>query len=299
LKAASSGHPPTPPIVKAVIPVAGMATRLLPLTKVVPKALLPLGRKPVIQQIVEELAAAGIEQVGLVVGPRTAAVAAHFAPDPALAAHLRRRGLDPAVLETDAGLTIVPIRQPEPLGLGHAIAQARAFVGDAPFVVALGDAVIREPRPGALVRRLIACYRATRPAFVIAVQQVPDEQVRRSGIVEADAEGWVRRILEKPSPEATPVRRASAGRYVFGPVLFRALDAVPPDAQGEIGLTEAMNRLLERGERGLAIPLGPDQRRDDVGELEAYLAAFAAWAADRGLRTVDCGLQTVDCQDEV
>jgi UTP--glucose-1-phosphate uridylyltransferase len=235
----------------AVVPVAGRGTRLLPLTRVVPKELLPLDGRPIIEHVVAELRGAGVERICLVTRPGKAAVEDQF-DDP----------------------DIVTARQPEPRGLGDAILCAREFCGDAPFVVALGDCVFRSP---AVVRALLEAPDA---AAVLAVERVADHLVSRYGIVATDGDR-VLDVVEKPAPRDAPGNLAVAGRYVLSARVFDALREVTPDAGGEIGLSPALAALARGGERVLAVELPPGERRYDIGDLQAYSDAFVEFAAPR------------------
>ncbi|GBD00145.1 UTP--glucose-1-phosphate uridylyltransferase [bacterium HR17] len=256
----------------AVVPVAGIGTRLLPLTKAQPKEMLPLGRKPVLQHVVEELAAAGIQQILFVTGRRKRSVEDHFDADSEL------DGLPPdrAPSAHDLAVTVVYIRQPKPLGSGHAIRLAQPITGDEPFFVAYGDCVIWERQKGSLVREMVRAYTVHRPAAVIAVERMPRAHVHKYGVVAVSR--WrnglavVRDIVEKPAPDKAPSCYAVAARYLFTPVIYEALEAVRP-AQGEWQLTDAVRQLLVWGHPVLCVRLG-DRRRLDVGNFTSYFAAF-------------------------
>jgi UTP--glucose-1-phosphate uridylyltransferase len=239
----------------AVVPVAGRGTRLLPLTRVVPKELLPLDGRPIAEHVVDELRAAGIERVCLVTRPGKAAVEDQF-----------------------DDRSIVAVRQDEPRGLGDAIACAESACNGRPFVLALGDCVFRTP---AVVTALLAAH-AGDPgaAAVIAVERVAPEHVSRYGVVALDGERVVD-IVEKPAPDAAPSDLVVAARYVLGPAIFGALRAGVPDASGEIGLTEALAALIRAGERVLAVEIPRGEHRYDIGDLQAYTEAFVEFALAR------------------
>jgi UTP--glucose-1-phosphate uridylyltransferase len=278
-----------PPVTTAVVPVAGLGTRLLPATKSQPKEMLPVGGKPVVQHVVEELAAAGVARVVFVTGRGKSAIENHFDSDPALRAALERRGDDRLLARLSyerLGMTFAYTRQPEPLGLGDALLCAEGFTGDAPFAVALGDAILAgRPDAGAAIARLAAAQQEHRAAVAIAVRDVAREDTRHYGIVsvpDEDRDADVARvtaIVEKPDPDATPSTLAVAARYVMTPAIFDALRATRPTADGELGLTGALQRLIDDGAPVVAVHLR-DITRFDIGTPESYAAAFLAFALD-------------------
>jgi UTP--glucose-1-phosphate uridylyltransferase len=246
-------------ITDAVVPVAGLGTRLLPATRSQPKEMLPLVDKPVVQYVVEELAAAGIGRILFVTGRRKRAIEDHFDGD------------------RDLGLKIFYTRQPEPRGLGDAVAHASRFVTEAGAVVALGDAVVTGGEGPGIVPRLIETFEATGASAAVAVAPVPDELVSRYGIVvpSPGAQLEVAEVLEKPAPSEVPASRlAIMGRYVLGPAVFDALARTAPDASGEVQLTDALRLVLAEGGRVIAVPLSAGERRHDIGTVESYCAAF-------------------------
>jgi UTP--glucose-1-phosphate uridylyltransferase len=247
-------------LVDAVVPCAGRGTRLAPLTLAVPKVLLPVGRKPVVQRVVEELAACGVRRVALVVGSDEGAVLRHFEAGGA-----------------PAGVTLQAVAQDVPLGLGDAVARARDVVGG-PFAVAVGDAVLGHDGRARVVARLGAALEAGASA-AIAVREVPAERVSRYGIVDVDRQDAVRGIVEKPLPAAAPSRLAVAARWALTPVIFEALERTPPGPSGEVELTDALAALVAEGERVVAVRLGPDEPRWDVGAHGTYAEAFRHFAA--------------------
>ena len=255
-------------VTTAVVPVAGRGTRLLPATRAVPKEMLPVGGKPVVQHVVEELAASGIERIVFVTAPGKEAIEAHFADE--------RFGLD-----------LQFVNQPAMRGLGDAVLCAGDLVGDEPFAVALGDAIIGTGERVDIVARLGHALGEHAAACSIAVRDVPREQTIRYGIVSADDDGRVTAIVEKPDPATAPSTLAVTARYVMTPAIFDAIRATPPDGAGEVCLTRAIGRLLDRGERVLAVRLPPGVVRHDIGTHESYAAAFlhfALTAADHGER---------------
>ena len=258
------------PLTHAVIPVAGLGTRLLPATRSAPKEMLPVVDKPIVQYVVEELAQAGIERVLFVTGRRKRAIEDHFDYDPEL---------DAAAVPGDA-LQISYTRQPRPLGLGDALRRAEAFAGDGGAVVALGDAIITPPAAGTpgIVARLADAYERTGASAALAVTAVDAADVHRYGIVVADGAGEVATVVEKPRPDEVPSRLAIAARYVLGPAVFAALRDVEPDGSGEIQLAPALRSVIEAGGRVVAVELADGERRHDIGTVEGYCSAFIAHA---------------------
>jgi len=254
------------PITDAVIPVAGLGTRLLPATRSQPKEMLPVVDKPVVQYVVEELVAAGIQRVLFVTGRRKRAIEDHFDANPELGSG-----------QLIDSLEIFYTRQPRPAGLGDALRYGATFGSSNPVVVALGDSIIRN---ATITDRLIEAFTGDVVA-AIGVETVADEAVRRYGIVigeERDGGIAVERVVEKPSPDDVASRLAVAARYVFGPEVFAALRDTPPDATGEVQVADALNRVIAAGGRVVALPLAEGERRHDIGTVESYSAAFLEYA---------------------
>jgi UTP--glucose-1-phosphate uridylyltransferase len=270
-------------VTTAVVPVAGLGTRLLPATKSQPKEMLPVGGKPVVQHVVEELAAAGIERVVFVTGRGKGAIEDHFDRDPVLTAALEARG-DQELLATlefeRMGVSFAYTRQPSPRGLGDAVLCAEGFTGDAPFAVALGDAILGTRNRPDVVGRLAQALDEHHAGCAIAVRDVPRQQTGRYGIVVTEGDGDVVRvtsIVEKPDPATAPSTLAVAARYVMSPAIYGALRATTSGASGELELTDAIARLIADGTPVVALRLG-DVTRHDVGTHESYAAAFLRFA---------------------
>ncbi|RKR88688.1 UDP-glucose pyrophosphorylase [Micromonospora pisi] len=289
--------------VKAVIPAAGLATRFLPATKAVPKELLPVVDRPVLQYIIEEAAAAGIRDVLLVTGRGKTSMVDHFDRSPSLEAHLEKKGDQKrleAVRRPSELVEIFTSRQHEPLGLGHAVGCAESHVGtDAPFAVLLGDEFVDLSEP--LLPAMLELQARTN-GIVLAFMEVSPEETKRYGIASvAPAEpeltdiGEVVRVtglVEKPEPADAPSNLAVLGRYILPGKIFEAIRRTGPGSGGEIQLTDAMATLLDEGTPVHAIvyrgtrfdtgmPLGYLQavvqlasQRDDLG------AEFRQWLAD-------------------
>lgn len=270
---------PSPLIRKAVFPAAGLGTRILPATAVLPKELLPVVDKPIIQYGVEEAVAAGLSQIVLVSSPGKRMLEEHFGPHAALDATLARRGKS-ALLDglraLAAGIELSTAIQDEPRGLGHAVLVSRERVGDEPFAVVLSDDVI-DADPPALARMLAVFAQVDGP--VLLVERVPREAVGRYGVVAAEALGGgvhrVTDLVEKPAPADAPSDLAIIGRYLLTPDIFRALERTGQGRGGEIQLTDGLRRLL--AERPVfAVEL--DGVRHDAGNKPGYLRAILHFA---------------------
>ncbi|MBN1402434.1 MAG: UTP--glucose-1-phosphate uridylyltransferase [Anaerolineae bacterium] len=279
------------PIVKAVVPVAGMGTRLLPATKSQPKEMLPVGRKPVVQYVVEELEAAGVNQILFVTGRKKVAIEDHFDHDPELVSTLTSGG-GYALLEelkyTETDARFFYTRQSVPRGLADAINHAKEFAGEDHFVVALGDSIIRQisspfgaSSPGSgLLQEMIRIHLEQGAACTIAVEEVAPDDVYRYGIVKpkgevpASGEFELDDLVEKPRIESAPSNLAIAARYVFSPLLFEAIYRTAPDRSGELQLTDSIRLLLQLGHKVQAVRLREGERRYDIGNFESYFKAF-------------------------
>jgi UTP--glucose-1-phosphate uridylyltransferase len=268
---------------KAIIPVAGLGTRLLPATKSQPKEMLPVGRKPVVQYVVEELARAGITQVLLITGRAKRAIEDHFDRDEDLVSRLRSGGNDRLIDTLDhetLPVTMFYTRQHAPQGLGDALRYAEDFVGNEPFVVALGDTIITSGKRE-VVSRLIESFERNKASAVIAVETVAVEDVYKYGIVSPASEESdfvISDLIEKPAIAAAPSRLAIAARYVFGPELFAALKTTLPDRKGEVQLVDAIRGMMARGLSVRGLALGPGEKRYDIGNFESYFRAFIDFA---------------------
>ena len=275
-----------PSIDLAVVPVAGLGTRLLPATKSQPKEMLPVGAKPVVQYVVEEAAASGIRRVLFVTGASKTSIENHFDLNLDLITHLREAGKEDLLGELDFernGLEYFFTRQRKQLGLGHAVLCSRGFVGDQSFVVALGDTIIGLHAESRIIARLIEEFTQSGADAVIAFQEVAAEDVRYYGIAqpgrEESGEAFdVEDLIEKPSPDEAPSRLAVAARYVFQPAIFPLLATTVPGKGGEIQLTDAIQRLIKQGGRVRGVRLRPGERRYDIGNFPSYFRAFCEFA---------------------
>jgi UTP--glucose-1-phosphate uridylyltransferase len=262
-------------IADAVIPVAGLGTRLLPATRSQPKEMLPVVDRPVVQYVVEELVRAGISRVLFVTGRRKRAIEDHFDADPELGV--------PPLIDPGAGLQLLYTRQARPVGLGDAVRYGDGLGRRDGVVVALGDTIIgtRDAQGPSLVSRLIAAFETSRAAAAVAVEEVPAEAVSRYGIVIAGERGGrgagaleLVDVVEKPDPARVDSRLAIAARYVLGPAVFAALRETGPDNSGEVQLTDALRAVIARGGKIVAVPLASGERRHDIGTIEGYCGVF-------------------------
>jgi UTP--glucose-1-phosphate uridylyltransferase len=234
---------------KAVLPAAGFGTRFLPATKAIPKEMIPLVDRPIIQYAVEEAVASGIEQIVIVIASGRSSIEEHFDSHPALERWLEERGeidLLRSVRRISEIGTIAFVHQKEQLGLGHAVLMAKELVGDEPFAVLLSDDVMVNPGGAPVTQQLIDQHSAHRGS-VIAVQRVPRDAVSRYGIVApVHEEGRLVEIsdlVEKPSVADAPSDLAVLGRYILTPRIFDKLEMTPRGAGGEIQLTDAIRAL--------------------------------------------------------
>ena len=233
---------------KAVIPAAGLGTRFLPVTKSVPKELLPILDKPMLQYVVEEAAEAGIEEVIIVTSPGKETIAAYFQPDPALEEHLAASGsqdLLDQVRHVSSLVEVSIVIQEQPLGLGHAVLTAKDAVGNQPFAVMLPDDIVAHT-PGTLAQMMEV--RTRFDAGVVAVERVPWEVVENYGVADAveveERVHRIRQLVEKPPREEAPSNLTIVGRYILPPEIFSCLERTPPGANGEIQLTGGLSLLL-------------------------------------------------------
>jgi UTP--glucose-1-phosphate uridylyltransferase len=272
---------------KAVFPVAGLGTRFLPATKAMPKEMLPVVDKPLIQYAVEEAAAAGITQMIFITGRHKRSIEDHFDRAPELEAELAAKGkndlLDIVRNISPEADSFVYIRQPEPLGLGHAVLCAEPVVGDEPFAVILADDLIDAERP--VIGQLCDARAARGGGSVLAVEDVPREETGKYGIVSStplDARtSRVSHIVEKPEPEQAPSTLAVLGRYVLESEVFAHLRTIPRGAGGEIQLTDAIARMLAHGN---TCAYRYEGRRFDCGSKEGFLAATLHYARKAGYK---------------
>ncbi|MCU1606809.1 MAG: gtaB [Modestobacter sp.] len=273
------------PATKAVIPVAGMGTRFLPATKAVPKELLPVVDRPALQYIVEEAARAGLPEVLMVTGRNKGAIEDFFDRTPELEAALETKGDQSRLDAVHASTHLAQVhfvRQGEAKGLGHAVLQAAAFVGQEPFAVLLGDDLI--DARDLLLEEMLA-VQAEHGGAVIALLDVGADNISKYGAVavdESSSGGSIVRItglVEKPPADQAPSTLAIIGRYVLPPEVFAALRLTEPGAGGEIQLTDALVRLVDDGVPVHGVVFSG--RRYDTGDRLDYLKAVVQLAVER------------------
>jgi UTP--glucose-1-phosphate uridylyltransferase len=268
-----------------VIPAAGLGTRFLPFTRTVPKELLPLVDTPVIDAVISECAASGIERVVLVIGPGKESLAAYFQPSPRVEARLRaegRAGELAALTRPQTLATIEVVLQAEPKGNGHAVLVAREAVGDEPFALLWGDDIMVGPTPA--LRQMLA-VRERLGGSVAGAMRIGREQSARYGIFAVHPEQGALRVsgmVEKPAPAEAPSDLASVHGYVLEPAIFGLLETLPPGRGGEIWLADAVSALAA-SEPVWAVELSGE--RYDAGDRSGYVAAFV----DHALRRDDVG----------
>jgi UTP--glucose-1-phosphate uridylyltransferase len=264
---------------KAVLPAAGLGTRFLPATKAQPKEMLPVVDKPLIQYVVEECLASGIDNIIIVTGRGKNAIEDHFDNSPELERFLENKGKTEQVEMVRSISNMVHFsytRQKEPLGLGHAVLTARELVGDEPFAVLLGDVIIPGPCPA--TRQIVEVYEET-GIGTIAVEPVPLERTHLYGVIDArpaEQSKWgprllrIRNLVEKPKPGQAPSNLAVTGRYVLPPEVFDCLERTPPGSGGEIQLTDGLRLLVQ--EHGL-YALEYEGKSYDAGDKLGFLKA--------------------------
>lgn len=266
-----------------MIPVAGYGTRFLPATKAMPKEMLPILDKPLVQYAIEEAAAAGMKDIAFVTGRSKRAIEDHFDINHELDEHLRGTSRESGLVELNRLIqqcTFTYTRQRAALGLGDAIKTGEVLIGDEPFGVILSDDFFVNPTSGAMqqLHRVYQKYRCT----VLAVEKVPQSQTQQYGIVKGREidKGIleIEEIIEKPKPEDSPSNIAVVGRYILQPIVFNELAQVDLGVGGEIQLTDALARVLE-SQRILAVEL--KGKRFDCGSMDGFVAATNFMYANR------------------
>lgn len=273
-------------IKKAVIPAAGMGTRMLPLTKTQPKEMLPLADKPCIQYIVEELASVGVDQILIITGAKKRSIEDHFDVDNELNQKLVASGHKELLEQLEfehMNIQFFYTRQSNPLGLGDAVYHAKNFVNDEPFIIALGDSVIRSYENEPLLKRMIKQFDTDSGSVVLGTRRVPEDQVHRYGIVKPKREIAsgiieIEDVVEKPSKQTAPSNLAFAARYIMPPGIMEALERTAPGKGGEIQLTDAIRLMLKEGTKGYSVCLTDKEKRYDIGNMASYYEAFLDFA---------------------
>ncbi|MEO1046758.1 MAG: UTP--glucose-1-phosphate uridylyltransferase GalU [Pseudomonadota bacterium] len=272
------------PIKKAVFPVAGLGTRFLPATKAIPKELLPVVDRPLIQYAVDEAREAGIEQMIFVTGRGKSAIVEHFDMAFELEKTMEERGKDMSVLDPTRATPgdIITVRQQVPMGLGHAIWCARAIVGDEPFAIFLPDELmIGKPGGTGCMKQMVDAYEKV-GGNLISVLEVPMEEVPSYGVIDpGETKGLlteVKGLVEKPPLEEAPSNKIVSGRYILQPEVMRTLENQEKGAGGEIQLTDAMARMI--GDQAFhAVTF--DGHRYDCGSKLGFVEATLALALER------------------
>jgi len=270
------------PVRKAVFPVAGLGTRLLPATKSIPKEMITVVDRPLIQYAVDEAREAGIEQLIFVTGRGKSALVDYFDQAFELETTMREKGKSLDVLEPSNARfgEVITVRQQQPLGLGHAVWCARHIVGDEPFAVLLPDELMAG-EPGCL-KQMIDAY-AEVGGNIVAALEVPESETHKYGVIEPGAKNGrmteIRGLVEKPAPGTAPSNLMLPGRYILQPEVMRALDAKEKGAGGEIQLTDAMAKLI--GQQPFHA-YEFEGERYDCGSASGFVIANLAMALDRG-----------------
>ena len=272
---------------KAIIPAAGLGTRFLPATKAIAKEMLPIVDIPTIQYIIQEAVDSGIEEILIITNSNKHAMENHFDKNYELEERLKESGkLEQVKIIQDIAdmANIYYIRQKEPKGLGHAVLCAKSFIGDEPFAVLLGDDVVVNKEGKPALKQLLEQYEQT-SASVVGVQTVAKKDVSKYGIVEPSkshpAKGRLVKLtdmVEKPAPEKAPSQMAVLGRYVLTPEIFELLETQGKGAGGEIQLTDAIKRLLDRQ---AVYAYDFEWKRYDVGDKFGFIKATIDFALDR------------------
>ncbi|MFP3357303.1 UTP--glucose-1-phosphate uridylyltransferase GalU [Planococcus citreus] len=267
-------------VTKAIIPAAGLGTRFLPLTKAMPKEMLPIGEKPTIQYIVEEAVRSGIEDIIIVTGKGKRAIEDHFDTNFELEDNLIKKGKIELLekVQSCSKIELHYIRQKEPKGLGHAVWTARKFIGNEPFAVLLGDDIVQSEKP--CLKQLIDKY-DEKQASIIGVQTVPESETHRYGIIDPERKSGrcydVRNFIEKPVPGTAPSNLAIMGRYILTPEIFRFLEEQEIGAGGEVQLTDAIQKLNQIQD---VFAYDFEGKRYDVGEMMGFLRTTFEFALD-------------------
>lgn len=272
-------------IKKVIIPVAGLGTRLLPATKSQPKEMLPVGRKPTVQYVVEEMVKADLKHILFVTGRNKQSIENHFDRDEELINALSRSSNSELIEELrfeEMETKFYYTRQSKPLGLADAILRGEDFVGNERFVVGLGDSIIISPNLKGFLGKMINSHIAHKSACTIAVEEVPIQETHRYGVVspkdKISDDFEIADLVEKPSPENAPSNLTIAARYVFEPVIFEAIGRTIPDKNGELQITDSIRVLIKQGYQVRCVKLSSAEKRYDIGNFESYFKAFIDFA---------------------
>lgn len=276
----------------AVVPIAGWGSRLLPVSLLTAKEFLPLGKKPVIQHIAEELADAGIKKIVFVSSARKQSVSNLFAQNDEILEKLT--GSKEYLREqlwccsANSGIEIEVAVQHEQLGLGHAVLCAEKQVGAESFVVALGDCLIGTPGQTNILKTMMGKRAHENAQIAVSFERIPQEQVGKYGVAKPKNEGDIfelEDLVEKPSPLEAPSNLAICGRYILPPSIFAELKNLEPGLGGEIQLTDAIRKQIREGEKAIGVALPDGVNRHDVGDIKTYVKSFVEFAlTDSDLR---------------
>lgn len=278
----------------AIVPVAGQGTRLLPSTKSQPKEMLPVGRKPAVQYVVEELAQSGMKRMLFITGPGKTSIENHFDVNPELVIYLRETGREELLEELEFERTVPEYyytRQRRQLGLGHAVLCAESLVGDQPFVVALGDTILGLNEPSHIVSAMKKEFVRLHADALVALVAVSSDEAGNYGMVQfsGQAEETLPKshrqslgqepirltdVIEKPAVGEAPSRYSIAARYVFSPIVFQYLKNLNPGRNGEIELTDGLRKMIQDDKKVYGMCLEPGKQRRDIGNVESYFRAF-------------------------
>ena len=290
------------PLHKVVIPVAGLGTRLLPTTKALPKEMLPIGRYPAIQHVVEEMVAADLKKVLFVTSRGKAIIENQFDNNVDVIIHLEQNGRLGDLGDFDYSRRAVeffytrqqvPPGSTKPQGTGAAVAAAESFAGDEHFVVAYGDTIISSARETNFIGRMIEAHERHEATCTVGVRTVPEALVSRYGVVkpaegrdDGDSDSFrIDDIVEKPALDDAPSHLAVTARYIFGPEIFGEIRKLQPGEDRELGITDAIRGLIRSGHTVRCVQLESDETRYDIGSHESYYKVFIDFA----LRDPHCG----------
>lgn len=286
---------------KVVIPVAGLGTRLYPTTKALPKEMLPLGKYPAIQHVVEEMAAVNLKKILFITSRAKTIIENQFDDNVDVVAHLNQSGqlsdmghLDYSSRDIEFFYTRqqTPTRSSKPQGTGAAIATAESFVDNEHFVVAYGDSLIDSHRTPNFIGRMIEAHLKHNATCTIGVRPVPTDLIHLYGIVKPASGDHIQAdsfaiedVVEKPNAQDAPSNLAISARYIFGPEIFAEIRKLHPTTQSEIGITDAIRGLIKSGHTVRCVSLAEDEIRYDIGNHESYYKAFIDYA----LQDPNCG----------
>jgi len=270
---------------KAVVPLAGLGTRLLPLTKSVPKELLPIARKPVIQYVIEELASAGIQQILLITSKRNIAIEDYFADDPVLVENLTKSGKNELLEQIDfkqLKCSFLYTHQNTAAGIADAVLLAEDFVGNESFVLHMGDSIIKDDQ--GFMRRMIDLYDKYSAGSAIGITEMSEEEIRSHGTVipDIDQDEWftVQNVIHYQDLEIIPNNYGVVGRYIYNADIFDTLRRTDSERDKNYDLTKAKHMLMKNGVKILAVKLRTGEKFCNAGDYESYFKTFLDFALE-------------------